>query len=430
MVWSPDGNRVCGIRTPEIRGTLGRIPVRALPDWGSAVNAVSEAFARRHNLEIDTTTSVCSIPLMGGNVAHSIGRVTGCFKFKGRGSSSHRCEFHVLRKSLHDVILGRAFLDETETLTLYSHRIVQVVRPCLRRGKRLFLLDNETPKAARIRCAVNGASASAFPDTGSDLMLVSGDFARRNGFKVHRGKKYRSRVELIDGSTILTDGMVLDAKLQFDVPPLPSLHEVDYDAYGSFLSGLSHLTGRGRRASSMMTFICDLHVVEDLPCDIILSHDFIFRNQVFSRFNSLFHSGRDETRQKDAASVDRCLMFVRSKSSKLSWFRRRRPRPPSETLDLPLRSSPSWDDLWELEVAQRNRMQLWIASLSEPQKSVEERNEAQRRALWDRENPRPPPTPAPSSDPSLRRIPVSRPSPAASQTGASSITAAVSAVSG
>jgi hypothetical protein len=61
---------------------------------------------------------------------------------------------------------------------------VKRFRPCVEKGGRFFLLD-ESPKD-RIRCAVNGSNASAFPDTGSDLMLVSGDFARRNNLKVHR----------------------------------------------------------------------------------------------------------------------------------------------------------------------------------------------------------------------------------------------------
>ncbi|KAI1662747.1 hypothetical protein F4813DRAFT_341740, partial [Daldinia decipiens] len=81
---------------------------------------------------------------------------------------------------------------------------------------------DESPKD-RLRCTINSYEASAFLDTGSDLMIVSGDFARRSGFIVHREEKYRRKIELIDGSTIRTDGMVLDAELQFDALPKSEL---------------------------------------------------------------------------------------------------------------------------------------------------------------------------------------------------------------
>ncbi|KAJ2983890.1 hypothetical protein NQ176_g375 [Zarea fungicola] len=313
------GAQFAGTEWPEVSGTLNKVAVGALPDWGSTVNAVSEDFAKRHGLEIDTN-HVEAIPLLGGHVVESIGRVVGQFKFKGE-KDTYRLEFNVLRNSLHDVILGRRFLDMTETLTKNSHRIVYGVRSCIRRGKRLFLMD-EAPKE-RIRCAVNGSTAAAFPDTGSDLMLVSGNFVRRHGFRVRRGKKYRTQVQLINGSTIRTDGMVLDAKLQFGIPE--SSHELDYDRYHGYLSVLSSLT-RSAEEREKTTFICDLHVVEKLPCDLILSNDFIFQNNVFSNFRSLFYAEAVTPWKKGAVAMDRCLLFVRNKNVKLSWLSRRNRR--------------------------------------------------------------------------------------------------------
>lgn len=319
VAWSPDDVRVSGVHSPEVHGTLNGVAVKALPDSGSTVDAVSETFARRHGLKIDTADTK-SITLMGGHVAESVGRVVGHFKFKGE-KGAYRREFHVLRKSLHDVILGRSFLDETETLTKHDYRIVHAVRPCIQKGRRLFLMD-ETPEE-RIRCAVNGAAASAFPDTGSDLMLISGDFARRNSLKVHRGREYRTQIELIDGSTILTDGMVLDAELQFDIPP--SSHELDFNQYHNYLSGLSSLMSKGGKTTKT-TFICDLHVVENLPCDLILSNDFIFQNKVFSQFKTLFYSVPLSCCSGDTESLEQRLMFVRNKSGRSSWLSRwRRP---------------------------------------------------------------------------------------------------------
>lgn len=319
IFWSQQRARVSGIKHAEIHGSLNGIDIKALPDSGSAINAVSEQFARLNGLEIETTEQE-SIPLLGGHAAESIGRVVAQFKFKGE-TGIHHLEFHVLRKSVQDVILGRSFLNKTKTFTKHAHRIVHCVRPCIQRGNRLFLMD-QAPRE-RIRCSVNGSAATAFPDTGSDLMLVSGDFARRNGFHIHRGKEYRTQIELIDGSTIRTDGMVLDTELQFDIPT--SSYELDYHHYDKYFSELSSLTRReGEPPKS--TFICDLHVVEDLPCDIILSNDFISQNKVFSRFKSLFYTEKSNSQMGSSTSLGRCLMFVRSKSGKIPWFSRRRAR--------------------------------------------------------------------------------------------------------
>ena len=316
VVWSPSEAGLRGISSHEVPGTINGVPVNALPDWGSAVEAVSENFARLHGLKIKTTDKK-SIPLLGGHIAESVGRIVGHFKFQGE-RQVYRREFHVIRKSVYDLVLGRTFLDQTKTLTEYRHRIVRRIRPCVKKGKRLFLMD-ESPKE-RLRCNVNGAQASVFPDTGSELMLVSGDFVRRNKLQVRRGKEYRRQVELINGSTIRTDGMVLNAELQFDAPSTSS-QELDYDQYLGFTAGLSSITSHGWEVMAKATFICDLHVIEDLPCDIILSNEFIFQNQVFSRFKDLFYSKPAKTSSGGDMVLDKGLLFVRNRR-RVSWFSR------------------------------------------------------------------------------------------------------------
>ncbi|KPM43269.1 hypothetical protein AK830_g3254 [Neonectria ditissima] len=415
IVWSPSEASLRGISCHEVPGTINGVPVDALPDWGSAVEAVSKDFARRHGLKIKATNTQ-SIRLLQGHIVESVGRIVGHFKFQGE-RRIYRREFHVLQRSVYDLVLGRQFLDQTKTLTEYCHRIVQRIRPCVQKGKQLFLLD-ESPQE-RLRCTVNGAEASAFPDTGSELMLVSGDFVRRNKLKVHRGKEYRRRVELINGSTIRTDGMALNAELQFNAPPTSS-QELDYDRYLGFTAGLSSLTSHGAKVTPKSTFFCDLHVIEDLPCDIILSDEFIFQNQVFSRFKSLFYSMPANSSPGDL-NLDESLLFVRNRRTRWTWFSRWRRLPQSETNTsqvslsrnrhedivtplVPLQGGLSWDERWEIEEERRNHTQLRIAALPEHQKSVEQRNENHRQAIWDRDNPRSPlATRFASSDPSLRR---------------------------
>ncbi|KAJ3479226.1 hypothetical protein NLG97_g8371 [Lecanicillium saksenae] len=332
---SLSGLQLFGIRSPEVHGTINGIPVAALPDSGSSVNIVSAAFARRNHFEIDESEPL-AIPLLGGCVAKSIGRIFVDFRFKGE-RRKYLEEFHVLQRSSHDVILGKSFLEYTETLTKYSDRILYDVRSCIRRGNRLFLMD-QAPRE-RIRCSVNGSTASALPDTGSDLMLISGDFARRNGFEISRGEQFRTDVELINGSIIRTDGTVLDAELHFDI--LPSCHELGWDQYHAYIFELSSKTAQnGKSYEPGTTFICDLHVVENLPCDIVLSSDFVLQNNVFSRFQSLFYTETTSPSEAHTTSVDCGLMFVRRRGEKRSWFSRRRERGNNNELDTSKPSNP------------------------------------------------------------------------------------------
>lgn len=405
--WSSRGASLRGVRCYEVPGTINGVSVNALPDWGSTVDAVSEAFASRHGLQISPTKTQ-SIRLLGGHTADSVGRVVGLFKFRNE-EGAYRREFHVLRKSVYDVVLGRGFLDWSKTLTEHFHRVVGRTRPCVRNGNRLFLLD-ESPDE-HLRCNVNGARASAFLDTGSDLMLVSGEFARRNKLRVCRGRRYTRRVELIDGSIIHTDGMVLDAVLELDACSSGQMKELDYDCYLDYAVGLSILTGQSGYTRKE-TYICDLHVIDDLPCDIILSNEFIFRNRVFSRFRNVLHSRPDDDSRRPASPAD-SVLFMRNRSATRSLLSRWRRLLDSEmSVELPLyrsqdsdtstapapsRLASSWNERWEDEEARRNRAQLRIAPLPEPQRSVEQRSENYRRAIWDRDNPRPPATASPTS---------------------------------
>ncbi|KAI1800582.1 hypothetical protein F4811DRAFT_21836 [Daldinia bambusicola] len=396
IAWLRNKTGVYGIRYYEVPGFLNGIPINALPDSGSGIDAVSESFAKQHGLTIEPTDTQ-KIYLPGGNRTESIGRTVGHFKFKGE-SQSYRREFRVLRKSMYDLVLGRRFLTETKTLTDFQHRIKKSYRPCIQKGNRLFLMD-ESPKD-RLCCTINGCRASAFPDTGSDLMIISGDYARRNAFVVHREEKYRTQIQLIDGSTIHTDGMVLDAKLQFDGPLASAC--LSFDKYFKYIDTIFSLMSKGDKGKAEASFLCDLHVAESLPCDIILSSDFVFQNQIFSNFEDLCSSDSAGPPPPADSLAHGGILFMRTKEKKFRWLRWRRATQ-TQTSPTPPQHSPTWDELWEIEVARRNQKQLWIAFLPEPQKSIEERSESQKQALWDSQNPRPSPPRLPTSDPTLRR---------------------------
>lgn len=230
-------------------------------------------------------------------------------------------------------------------------------------------------------------------------MVVSGDFARRHKFRIRRGKEYRRHIELVNGSTVLTDGMVLNAELQFDVAPHAS-RELDYDHYRQFAENLASITDKGKMdVGSKASFICDLHVIEGLPCDIILSNDFIFENNVFSAYKHLF-CPKPAVSTSSAVLLERSILAIRLARGRKSWLPHWRQKPDERVAQsIPLQDR-SWDRLWYTEAARRNLEQLVIDALPESQQSNARELEKQKQGEWDENNPRPPSSsPAPSEEP-------------------------------
>lgn len=391
ITWPSGDIKTGGTPCYEVPGFINGIAINGLPDSGSSVDCVSEMFIQRHSMKLEITRSQM-IRLPGGSNAESVGKFMGYFKFQNE-ERVYRREFHVLRNCVYDLVLGREFLDMTKVFTEFRDRIIKRIRPCVRRGNHLFLLD-EGPKNL-IRCAINGAEASAFPDTGSDLMIASGGFARRHNLKVHRGEKYRRPVELIDGTVIRTDGMVLGAELQFDVSTSAS-QVLDYDAYQTFIDNLDSLANHGYHHQQRSSFICDLHIIEDLLHDIILSNEFIFHNEVFSRFKHLFYAQLTTT-LPGSNLMESSILFVRKarESRFCRWWPSRWRRQydntetsaPSSDLVTTLKVL-SWEERWVVEEARRNSAQLRIAGLPELYRLDAQRIENHRRSLWDTKNSR------------------------------------------
>ena len=184
------------------------------------------------------------------------------------------------------------------------------------------------------------------------------------------------------------------------------MRELDYDCYLEYTDGLSILASNGEH-SSKESYICDLHVIDDLPCGIVLSNEFIFQNRFFSRLNNISHGDPVDV-CPDAAGLVDSVLFMRNRSARLSMLSQWRRLLGTETaVELPLHRSQHSDTStasgsstlassrngrWQAEEARRNRLQRRITFLPEPQKSVEQRSEDHRRVRWDRKNPRPPAT--------------------------------------
>lgn len=134
---APKG-KVPAIKTYEVPCLVNDVPVKAIPDTGSSIDAMSEGFAKRHGLCIIRTKGR-RFRLPNGQESRTIGHVDVSFRFQGE-EQRHERVFHVLSRSSEDVIIGEKFLQATGTLTVQMRRIHERARPCVNSGSRIRLL--------------------------------------------------------------------------------------------------------------------------------------------------------------------------------------------------------------------------------------------------------------------------------------------------
>jgi hypothetical protein len=117
----------------------------------------------------------------------------------------------------------------------------------------------------RIFGSIKGCTAVALPDTGSDVMLMSKQYAEKHRLIlwVSTDSADRTCLEFADGSLANTYGMVFDVRWRF-----------------------------GKKVDSTSRF-CDFHIMDGLPYDVILSNDFLFESKAFSQFKDCFFEQTD-----------------------------------------------------------------------------------------------------------------------------------------
>ncbi|PGH23555.1 hypothetical protein AJ80_02335 [Polytolypa hystricis UAMH7299] len=244
-----------GTRTEWVApGSLNCILVDGCPDTGSSINAISREFVRQQKWPFQRSTNFTPVNLPGNRSATPLGIIELPWTFDGE-STTHNLVFHVLPKCAHPVILGREFLKSSQTLSKkFIHRIKKKVVDGTE-WNRLFLLDSPHEKTWG---TLNGSSACALADTGSDVMIISLNFAKSLNLDIKRGSAYTEWLQLVDGSTKRSAGMIMSAGND---------------------GGIKYLS--------------DFVVLDGIDCDVILSNDFLLDRQVFSAYD-LFQTREGE----------------------------------------------------------------------------------------------------------------------------------------
>lgn len=225
-----------------VDGTIDGARVKALPDNGASLCFISKSLVSRLDLQPKPQTQR-SIYLANKKLIHSPGMVEIPWTFEGE-KTEYLLKCWILQESAHDLILGSPFLRATQTLTRYVLRIKYEVISLPKR-MRLHLLGNESQ---RLWGYLDNNYTAAFPDTGSDAMLISRAYAEKLALEIDTNTK--NQVELGDRTVAWTSGIVRD---------------VPWEVGETVIQ-------------------CDFHVLDNLCVDVVLSNDYLFKFKIFSEY--------------------------------------------------------------------------------------------------------------------------------------------------
>ncbi|GAM43638.1 hypothetical protein TCE0_060f18606 [Talaromyces pinophilus] len=243
-----------GSRQYFVDGYLNGVPVEALPDTGADMCFISKPFASSFGLTPVTGTQK-RIFLANKKSVLSPGMVEMPWKFMGE-RKTHTLNCWILPGCIYDLVLGSDFLRATKTLTKYARRIKSKL-VSLPKRLQLHLLGKESH---RLMGYLDGYLTAAFPDTGSDVMLISKDYVKRLGLAIDRDFENWLEIELGDGTTAWTEGIV---------------RNVSWNVGGN-------------------SIFCDFHVLDDLCVDVVLSNNYLFELNVFSECSKHFFTNLEE----------------------------------------------------------------------------------------------------------------------------------------
>ncbi|KAL1632489.1 hypothetical protein SLS56_003568 [Neofusicoccum ribis] len=235
--------------------------ISAFPDSGSGFNIISKDLVSELGSRINKSGRQL-LRLPQGKV-WSLGTVSLPFRFKDE-RTCYPLNFHVMEECVHSCVLGSKFLKATKTLTKYLAKRVtsRMVDIASLFRNRVCLLGSSQE---RLLGSVNGQAIGALADTGAYVNVISRSSAEQLGLEIKDGKDYRTELQFMDGSVASTSGMTLDVEWKFGTTGESPSHRLNF------------------------------HVLENLPCDLILCENFLFENDVFSLYEDLFYDHVSES---------------------------------------------------------------------------------------------------------------------------------------
>lgn len=270
----------------------GPSTVMACADTGSEENIISAELTQALGLTIvEAADEKRQFMLANGKIVEAVGQVATHCSFgieSSQISASMSCIFHVFLRLASPIIMGMAFLEQTETLTKHRDRLVRIPRPSL---QALQVYSVGRPKK-NLWCSVDKNLTFVTPDSGSEVDLMAPRFAVKRGFQIFHGEE---QIEFADGSIAVTSGLVKAELSVYDV-------------------STPTVTSAAARIP-----VVDFFLLDGLRADVLIGEDTLEELKIFTENQNSLISTSDATgpielnRIRHIGPFDRILSWVKEK---------------------------------------------------------------------------------------------------------------------
>ena len=245
-------------RRLELPVGINGIQHSSIADTGAAENIMDLETVHKLGLPLSTRPeSILKFSLCDGRVVRSIGKTVAQVTFVKGKPTPTQCFFYVLEKCAVPLIMGKKFLETTQTLTKYKHRLQERLAS-LGRFSRILEIGSSSQ---RMSCFLDGKNVLVNPDSGSEINVMSLAFAMKHGYYRQKSKRL-GRIVLGDGSEAETVGEVT----------------------------ASVVLGNRYGKSYQEVF----HILPGLSSDILLGEEILHESDAFSQFAEYFTNADSE----------------------------------------------------------------------------------------------------------------------------------------
>lgn len=157
------------------------VTIMAVPDTGAEVNVISFDLAAEMGIAVEKKETRLRLP--NGLQVHCDGLAKTTCRFAKATESCFEilhCIFHVVRNLASPMMICQEFLSRTETMTRYTSRLIKMSQSLLRIPRIRTLGRTQH----RLLCSLHGEDAEALADSGSEVDVMSLQYAFQRGFNI------------------------------------------------------------------------------------------------------------------------------------------------------------------------------------------------------------------------------------------------------
>ncbi|KAM0820558.1 putative Peptidase A2 domain-containing protein [Seiridium cardinale] len=246
----------------------------AIPDTGVSGNVMTRELATSLGAAIDQDPAK-QYRFKNATKCHfqSSGIASLRLSFPDDPGRTWDCDFAIVEKCAAPMTLGKAFLDATEVFTRFSHRLTKgalhmkrTIVGGFKKIWKLMLMENARQK---LGCQIDGDLVFAIADSGSDIDLVSREYAQFRGWDI----------------TTLPDDEGFVMLANEDIVKLTGYIETSLSIGGK---------------SALRRF----YVLDDLVNDVVLGDETLNESQVFTMHKESFVDVLDHEEDRDFCMIE------------------------------------------------------------------------------------------------------------------------------